>query len=107
MGGISNTAEGTAWFSDFTIEEGSTDESNIWNFGVFLIDNVNATIEGKKQNYSMTTMEKNIVENNMQRLQNSIADYIHSKEIQTNMDMKFQYYMIIKNIVTQMIKEMV
>ena len=74
LGGISNTAEGTAWFSDFTIEEGSTDESNIWNFGVFLIDNVNATIEGKKQNYSMTTMEKNIVENNMQRLQNSIAD---------------------------------
>ncbi len=49
MGGISNTAEGTAWFSDFTIEEGSTDESNIWNFGVFLIDNVNATIEGKKK----------------------------------------------------------
>ena len=41
LGGISNTAEGTAWFSDFTIEEGSTDESNIWNFGVFLIDNVN------------------------------------------------------------------
>ena len=74
LGGISNTAEGTAWFSDFTIEEGSTDESNIWNFGVFLIDNVNATIEGKKQNYSMTTMEKNIVENNMQRLQNSITD---------------------------------
>lgn len=74
LGGISNTAEGTAWFSDFTIEEGSTDESNIWNFGVFLIDNVNATIEGKKQNYSMTTMEKSIVENNMQRLQNSIAD---------------------------------
>ena len=74
MGGISNTAEGTAWFSDFTIEEGSIDESNIWNFGVFLIDNVNVTIEGKKQNYSMTTMEKSIVENNMQRLQNSIAD---------------------------------
>ena len=42
--------------------------------GVFLIDNVNVTIEGKKQNYSDDNNGKSIVENNMQRLQNSIAD---------------------------------
>lgn len=46
LGGILNTAEGTAWFSDLEIEEGASDESNTWNFGVFLIDNASVNIEG-------------------------------------------------------------
>ena len=72
LGGVLNTAEGTAWFSDLKIEEGAKDDSNTWNFGVFLIDNVNVNIDGKTQNYSMTASDKSTVSVNIQRLYNSI-----------------------------------
>lgn len=72
LGGLLNTAEGTAWFSDFTIEEGAEDEGTTWNFGVFLIDNTNVEIDGNLQEYTMTTSDKSTVSVDMQRLQNSI-----------------------------------
>lgn len=72
LGGILNTAEGTAWFSDLEIEEGASDESNTWNFGVFLIDNASVNIEGSLKNYTMTTADKSVVGVELQRLKNSI-----------------------------------
>lgn len=72
LGGILNTAEGTAWFSDLEIEEGASDESNTWNFGVFLIDNASVNIEGSLKNYTMTTADKSVVGVDLQRLKNSI-----------------------------------
>lgn len=72
LGGILNTAEGTAWFSDLEIEEGASDESNTWNFGVFLIDNTSVNIEGSLKNYTMTTADKSVVGVELQRLKNSI-----------------------------------
>lgn len=72
LGGILNTAEGTAWFSDLEIEEGASDESNTWNFGVFLIDNASVNIEGNLKNYTMTTADKSVVGVELQRLKNSI-----------------------------------
>lgn len=56
------------------IEEGALDESNTWNFGVFLIDNVSVNINGNLQKYSMTMSDKTVVNINLQRLKNSIRN---------------------------------
>ncbi len=44
LGGYAGNSKGTAWFSDFTIESGSADTSNTWNFLCLLFDNVNVNI---------------------------------------------------------------
>ena len=74
LGGVLNTAEGTAWFANLQIEEGTLDESNTWNFGVFLIDNASVNINGNLQKYSMTMSDKTVVNINLQRLKNSIRN---------------------------------
>ena len=74
LGGNLENASGTAWFSDLSIEEGAKDNSNTWNFVSFIIDYVDAEIDGKKINCEMSQQEKNIVEVNMDRLKNSIRE---------------------------------
>ena len=72
LGGNYQQASGTAWFADLKIEEGIRDESNYWNFGCFILDNISVTVEGKIINTQMSSYEKSLVTTNMQRLQNSI-----------------------------------
>ena len=44
LGGFEDNCTGTAWFSDFKIESGITDDSNTWNFLCVLFDNVDVNI---------------------------------------------------------------
>lgn len=74
LGGNLLNASGTAWFSDLTIEEGFSDTSNTWNFGCFIIDNVDVTINGEKLNISMSNYEKTSIVSDMRTLQSSIND---------------------------------
>lgn len=45
LGGYDDNVKGTAWFSDFTLEAGSENESTDWNFACFFFDEINAKIE--------------------------------------------------------------
>lgn len=85
LGGNAEKASGTAWFSDLTIEEGAKDDDNTWNLGCFIIDYANVEIEGKQLSYEMTDQEKNVINSNMSRLQNSIRQ-ISNNQININYD---------------------
>lgn len=87
LGGNLQSASGTVWFSDLSIEEGAKDESNTWKFGCFIIDYADIEINGNKSEYVMTDQEKNLVENNMQRLERTI------KEVSNN-QMNIEYEII-------------
>lgn len=74
LGGNFQSASGTAWFSDLTIEEGAIDASNTWKFGCFIISYANVEIDGERLEYAMTNQEKSAVSINMERLQNTIEE---------------------------------
>lgn len=73
LGGNLQKASGTAWFSDLTIEEGFLDTSNTWNFGCFIIDNIDVVIEGKRFQISMPSYDKTTIVSDMRKTQLSIA----------------------------------
>ena len=54
LGGYLGQCTGTAWFSDFTFEEGTTSENNDWNFACFIFENTDVVVDGKEVNISMT-----------------------------------------------------
>lgn len=72
------TANGTAWFSDFTIESGMTDSANTWNFLCVMFDYVNLEIEQngttKKVELKLTTTDKDDVNTCMRRFQTSLEE---------------------------------
>ena len=74
LGGVLLEATGEAWFSDLTIEEGISDTTNTWNFGCFILNNINVEIDNKIVKLSMSNYEKSTVVSDMQRLQGSIVE---------------------------------
>ena len=79
LGGNEDTTIGTAWFSDFTIESGIQDESNIWNFLCLLFDYVDVNIDNKKIKLSLTQTDKDDISTCMRRFQNSIQEMSYDK----------------------------
>lgn len=79
LGGNEDTAIGTAWFSDFTIESGIQDESNTWNFLCLLFDYVDVNIDNKNIKLSLTQTDKDDISICMRRFQNSIQEMSYDK----------------------------
>lgn len=77
LGGFQEKSKGSAWFSDFVIEEGTQDTSNEWKFGFFIIEN--ADIKKDENNLekdvklSMDTIDVNNIKSNIERFRTSIA----------------------------------
>ena len=74
LGGNIQNASGTAWFSDLSIEEVAQNDSTVWNFGCFLIENANVEINGQQNKYTMTNQDKELAKSNMERLKGSIKN---------------------------------
>lgn len=76
LGGDSKigNVKGTAWFSDLTIEEGTIDDDNNWNFVCFIFKNTNVALFDSQYKYSMTA--KDIVQINdcMERFKNTCSE---------------------------------
>ena len=47
LGGNSSNSKGTAWFSDFKLEEGSKDNSTNWNVACFIMKNIDVNINNQ------------------------------------------------------------
>ena len=79
LGGNRSDSRGTAWFSDFTVEEGTREESSYWRMACFIIRNVDAyigdslTVPEENINLSMTKEDENLIRANMRRFQNTVA----------------------------------
>lgn len=78
LGGYEEYSKGTAWFSDFKIEEGSIDTDNNWHMACFIIENINAKVEGggikRNVNLEMSYDDISTIKENMERLQDSISE---------------------------------
>lgn len=54
LGGYLGNCTGTAWFSDFTLEEGTLSENKNWKFACFIFENTDVVVNGKEVKLSMT-----------------------------------------------------
>lgn len=121
LGGYLGECTGTAWFSDFTFEEGTSNQNNNWKFACFIFENTDVKVEGKNVKLSMTDTDISDIKNTMQRFRTTIqelsenkmtADYdtYIVKEPITNLsyDQKFGYYVAaedIENSIKEIVKE--
>ena len=79
LGGNGSNSKGTAWFSDFKLEEGVKDNTNNWNIACFIMKNVDVVIDGKEVNLSMTIRDVEAMKDNMQRFQRSMNELSDGK----------------------------
>ena len=89
LGGQDCKAKGTAWFSDFTIEEGKLIEDNIWNFACFIFPkiDVNVNIDGEEKHVILEMSKEDIedIKINIERLKKEINKISHNN-MQINYD---------------------
>ena len=72
LGGYIDKCKGEAWFSDFKLEEGTKERNADWKFACFIFDNVNATVNGKNINYTLSTQDISDINNTIKRFENSV-----------------------------------
>lgn len=111
LGGNSGYAKGTAWFSDFTFEEGIADNSNQWNFAYFILENTDVNVSGKQVNIKTTENDIKDIKQTINRFTNSCEELSQRKmkcsseiyEIETPLtelsyDEEFGYYVSPENV---------
>lgn len=83
LGGYEELSKGTAWFTDFKIEEGMIDSDKNWHMACFIIENidVNINLNGEMTNVklSMSSSDINDIETNMQRLPATFKELSNGK----------------------------
>ena len=84
LGGYDSKASGMAWFSDFSIEMGSADQTNKWKFACVVFENLDVTLNGNggatgRYNFSMTNNDITDMKQNMERFKSSIATMTNQK----------------------------
>lgn len=79
LGGNESNSKGTAWFSDFRLEEGVKDNTNTWNVACFIIKNVDVMIDGEEVNLSMSIRDIESMKDNIQRFSKSMNELSDGK----------------------------
>ena len=79
LGGNNSNSKGTAWFSDFKLEEGIKDNSNNWNVACFIIKNIDVNIENKNLKLSMSLNDIEKMKLNMDRFKASASKLSNNK----------------------------
>lgn len=80
LGGNLLNASGDAWFSNLTIEKGSTGNQNEWKFGCFILNNTDVTLnDGRNIKQTMTNQSKSYVYQDMPKFQNTIKEMSQNK----------------------------
>lgn len=83
LGGYEEKSKGTAWFSDFKVEEGAVNKSNKWKVGCFIFPkiNVDVSVNGNNQHVSLEMSNDDIqdLKTNMERFKNSVQTMSRNK----------------------------
>lgn len=79
LGGNLLEASGIAWFSDLQLEKGISTEESTWNFGCFILNNMDVKLENEEIKTSFTDKEKMLVTSNMARFQTTIEEMSKGK----------------------------
>ena len=74
LGGYLGQAKGEAWFSDFTIEEGTASKNdNNWKFACFIFETTDVTVNGRRIQLNVTQNDINDIKNTLGRFKNSCS----------------------------------
>ena len=71
LGGNLGEAKGKTWFSDFTLEEGITENNSNWNFACFIFKTTNVNINNREINLEVTDGDIRDIENTISRFESS------------------------------------
>ena len=67
LGGNLGEAKGKAWFSDFTLEEGGSENNSNWDFACFIFKTTNVNINNNQINLEVTNSDIRDIENTISR----------------------------------------
>jgi len=79
LGGNTGTAKGTAWFSDFKLEKGITQDDSLWNVGCFIFKNIDVNIDGQEYKFTTSMTDIQEIKSNMQRFKSSCESLSEGK----------------------------
>lgn len=79
LGGYLGECTGTAWFSDFTFEEGSSVVSKNWKFACFIFENTDVTVDGKEVKLSMTDSDISDIKDTIKRFETTTSKLSNNK----------------------------
>lgn len=111
LGGYLGNAKGEAWFSNFTLKEGVTDNNNEWKFACFILKNTDVNIEGNQTKLEVTGNDIDDITDTLKRFETSVEILSQGKmkaktniyEISTPLtelsyDDEFGYYVSPENV---------
>ena len=114
LGGYLGKAKGKVWFSDFTLEEGTIENDNEWDFACFIFNQTDVNIDGKSIQIEMTNNDIKDITNTIKRFERSCEDLsdgkmkancdvyqINTPLSQLSYDETFGYYVSAENIESQ------
>ena len=79
LGGYLGNCTGTAWFSDFTLEEGILNESKNWKFACFIFENTDVIVNEKEIKLSMTDTDVSDIRDTIKRFESTVTDLSNGK----------------------------
>lgn len=79
LGGYLDDAKGETWFSDFTLEEGTLDSNNTWNFACFIFETTDVNIDGKQINLEVTKNDITDISNTINRFETACSELSENK----------------------------
>lgn len=85
LGGYLGKCTGTAWFSDFTFEEGTLSQNNNWKFACFIFENTDVVVNGKEIKISMTDNDISDIKDTINRFEKT-ASSLSNKKMTANCD---------------------
>lgn len=71
LGGNETKVKGTAWFSDFKLEEGTKDNTSNWNMACFVMKSIDVQIDNKNLEVNMRISDVEKIKENMERFKES------------------------------------
>lgn len=85
LGGNETKVKGTAWFSDFKLEEGTKDNTNNWNIACFIMKSVDVEINNENIELDMRVSDIETIRENMERFKES-ANTLSNRKMTVDYD---------------------
>ncbi len=120
LGGNKEDVKGTAWFSDFKLEEGTASTDTNWNVACFILKNVDITLNNQKIKLNMSSEDINTLKADLVRYKDACKELSGNRMTVTydvfeiddpltsvSYSEQFQYYVDpvdVKDILNQYIK---
>lgn len=79
LGGYLGQCTGTAWFSNFTFEEGTSSQNNNWKFACFIFENTDVIVNGKEVKLSMTDTDISDIRSTIKRFGSTVKELSENK----------------------------